>query len=209
MPEPGDEFRTHLAPILKQVDLRLSETELALLTSHYKLLLQWNRRINLTSIREPKAIVTRHFGESLFVATLLGPETQSLLDVGTGAGFPGLPLAVCKPGWRVTLLESNAKKVAFLKEVARGIPNVSILHNRLENISGQFSGATVRGVRPASVLPELRRLSARVILLLLESQIAEVQEFPGYHWEKRVSLPWDPSRVVLIGFSVPRGTSST
>src|ERR1700734_2469554 len=91
------------------------------------LLLRWNARTNLTAIREPEAMVTRHFGESLFAAQLISPRLKpgaTLLDFGSGAGFPGLPIQLYRPDLRVTLAESQGKKASFLREAVRtlGLP---------------------------------------------------------------------------------------
>jgi 16S rRNA (guanine527-N7)-methyltransferase len=94
----------------------------AQLSTYLDLLLRWNARTNLTSIREPEGIVRRHFGESLFTGVHLVPliaPTASLLDFGSGAGFPGLPIQLLLPGIQVTLAESQGKKVAFLREAVR------------------------------------------------------------------------------------------
>jgi len=92
------------------------------LSLYLDLLLRWNARTNLTAIREPEAIVTRHFGESLFAARILTPRLPkgvTLLDFGSGAGFPGLPIQLYRPDLRVTLAESQNKKATFLREAVR------------------------------------------------------------------------------------------
>src|SRR6266436_3195406 len=89
------------------------------LSTYLDLLLKWNARTNLTAIRDPKEIVRRHFGESLFAARHIAPETRTLLDFGSGAGFPGLPIALLHPEIQVTLAESQNKKATFLREVVR------------------------------------------------------------------------------------------
>lgn len=92
------------------------------LLAYLDLLLRWNERTNLTAIRDPDEMVTRHFGESLYAAGLLQslcPEHGSLLDLGSGAGFPGLPIQLAKSNLRVTLAESQGKKAAFLREAVR------------------------------------------------------------------------------------------
>lgn len=89
------------------------------LSLYLDLLLRWNARTNLTAIRTPDAIVQRHFGESLFLALHLPPDAQTLLDLGSGAGFPGLPVQIALPQLAVTLAESQHKKVSFLREVIR------------------------------------------------------------------------------------------
>ena len=84
------------------------------------LLLRWNARVNLTAVRDPETIVTRHFGESLFAARILlrgGSEGVTLADVGSGAGFPGIPMKLFAPALQLTLIESHNKKAAFLREV--------------------------------------------------------------------------------------------
>src|SRR5271156_6874554 len=90
------------------------------LSAYLDLLLKWNARTNLTAIRDPEEIVRRHFGESLFAAQYLGPCT-TLLDFGSGAGFPGLPIALLRPEIQVTLAESQNKKATFLREVVRNL----------------------------------------------------------------------------------------
>src|SRR6202789_2241757 len=89
------------------------------LSPYLDLLVKWNARTNLTAIREPEEIVRRHFGESLFAAQYLDPAATMLLDFGSGAGFPGLPIALLRPEIHVTLAESQNKKATFLREVVR------------------------------------------------------------------------------------------
>src|SRR5580693_1500012 len=97
----------------------LSAAQLDDISTYIDLLLRWNARINLTSIRQPEAIVTRHFGESMFAARHLFPDPgppASLIDVGSGAGFPGVPFKFWAPQLHLTLIESTQKKVAFLRQ---------------------------------------------------------------------------------------------
>jgi 16S rRNA (guanine527-N7)-methyltransferase len=90
------------------------------LVIYLELILKWNARMNLTGIRTPEEIVRRHFGESLFVGTHIG-ACGTLLDFGSGAGFPGVPIQLLRPDVRVTLAESHGKKAAFLQEVVRSL----------------------------------------------------------------------------------------
>ena len=104
-----------LAPYLPEIPAAL----LPQLSTYLDLLLKWNARTNLTAIREPEEIVRRHFGESLFAARYLDLNTPTLLDFGSGAGFPGLPIALLRPDIKITLAESQNKKATFLREAVR------------------------------------------------------------------------------------------
>jgi len=118
-----------LAPYLPEVPATL----LPQLSIYLDLLLKWNARTNLTAIRNPEEIVRRHFGESLFAARHLNPNTSTLLDFGSGAGFPGLPIALLRPDVQVTLAESQNKKATFLREVIRSLAlTTEVWSNRVE-----------------------------------------------------------------------------
>src|ERR1700733_10166220 len=96
-------------------------TLLSKLSLYLDLLLKWNARTNLTAVRDPEEIVTRHFGASLFAARVLSPHLligSTLLDFGSGAGFPGLPIQLFRPDFHVTLAESQNKKASFLREAS-------------------------------------------------------------------------------------------
>ena len=130
-------------------ELRIPGNLYPQLSAYLDLLLKWNARTNLTAIRDPQEIVRRHFGESLFAARHLGtPET--LLDLGSGAGFPGVPIALLCPEIAVTLAESQHKKASFLREVVRTLqlPNVEVWASRAEAlpVARQFHTVALRAV---------------------------------------------------------------
>src|SRR2546423_6143100 len=98
----------------------LADSELSSIRTYIDLLLKWNAKLNLTAIRDPQEIITRHFGESLFAARQLFPACdshESVIDVGSGAGFPGLPFKLWFPSTEIALIESNQRKATFLREV--------------------------------------------------------------------------------------------
>jgi 16S rRNA (guanine527-N7)-methyltransferase len=149
------------------------------LSAYLDLLLKWNARTNLTAIRDPKEIVRRHFGESLFAGLHLGaPET--LLDLGSGAGFPGLPIALLYPEIRVTLAESQNKKATFLREAVRilELSNVEVWAARAETLPAtrQFHTVTLRAVdnMEATLLAARERIApgGQLAVLSTRSQIS-------------------------------------
>ncbi len=131
----------------------LSADQMTSISTYIDLLLRWNARINLTAVREEEYIVTRHFGESLFAARHLFPATQSatgqhLINVGSGAGFPGLPIKIWNPSLRLTLIDSNQKKATFLREAVRTLKltNVEVFAGRAEDYPGHAEIVTLRAV---------------------------------------------------------------
>ncbi len=146
--------------------LALDAAQVKRFARYRALLLDWNSRINLTAITDPQEVVTRHFLDSLTCAPLLPSaatsHTPRLLDVGTGAGFPGLPLAIALPNWDVTLLEATGKKVRFLETVIAelGLTNAHALAGRAEEVAhkpayrGRFDAVTARAVAALPTLLE-------------------------------------------------------
>ncbi len=173
-------------------------SEVEALREHYELLLHWNRRINLTSVRKPREIVERHFGESLFLAARM-PEVGSVVDVGSGAGFPGLPLAVARRGLKVTLVESVGKKAAFLRECAREHGSVRVCGCRLKEVSLEFDWATWRGVALEGIEDELATRVGRVAAITSEKLAEEWEASTVITWDSPEPMPWDERRVLLIG----------
>jgi 16S rRNA (guanine527-N7)-methyltransferase len=149
-----------------------SDELLAQLSAYLDLLLKWNARTNLTAIRNPEEIVRRHFGESLFAAAHLPAGVQTLLDFGSGAGFPGLPIQLLHPGLHVTLAESQHKKAAFLREAVRTLAlSTEVLGARVETLPGtrRFDAVTLRAVdnMPAALAAAQPRVSPSGWLVLL------------------------------------------
>jgi len=193
----------------------LAESQLEHISTYIDILLLWNARINLTAVRQPEEIVTRHFGESLFAARHLFPaddrspptEAPHLIDLGSGAGFPGLPIKIWRPELRVTLIESNQKKATFLREVARALAlsDVAVFGGRAESYSGERANlVTLRAVeRFEEALPAAARLVApcgRMALLIGQTQCARARDLqPQCQWDEPIAIPLSASRVLLVG----------
>lgn len=140
----------------------LSREAAARLDTYASLLVEWNQKMNLTAITDPEGMVLKHFTDSLTALPLL-PETKgvSLIDVGTGAGFPGVPLAIARPDIRLTLLDSLNKRLVFLKELCAAVDvPVTLVHARAEEGARkpewreQFDVATARAVAALPTLCE-------------------------------------------------------
>jgi len=172
---PESEIASLLAPYLADP---APKSLMPRLSNYLDLLLKWNARTNLTAIRDPEEIVRRHFGESLFAGQNLGtPAPATLLDLGSGAGLPGLPIALLHPETHVTLAESQNKKATFLREVVRtlSLPNVEVWSARAETLpaSRQFHTVTLRAVdNMEAALPaaRLRIVPGGQLVLLTTAQ---------------------------------------
>src|SRR5215467_2531365 len=147
-----------ISDLLAPFGIALEPSQLSQVSTYLDLTMRWNQRINLTSIRDPAECVTRHFGESLFLAKWMSLDGTHL-DVGSGAGFPGLALKIAFPALQVTLLEPVAKKRAFLKEVARscGMVGVDVRPERLSEYmelaqTPSFNSASWRAVGGLSAI---------------------------------------------------------
>ena len=113
----------------------------------YSLFVRWSTRINLSAIRDEEGILSRHFVESIACARALPAGISTLLDFGSGAGFPGLPIALCRPEIAVTLAESQGKKAAFLREAVRVLGVTTLVHSgRAESLTTRFDCVTLRAV---------------------------------------------------------------
>jgi 16S rRNA (guanine(527)-N(7))-methyltransferase RsmG len=133
--DDSNAFRDELERALPAFGLPpLAEKQLDQLTAHYSLMMEWNRRVNLTRIEEPAAAARFHYAESLFGCRFIA-GARSVLDVGSGAGFPVVPMAVLEPGVRFTALDSNLRKTVFLEEVRDllGLQNLDVVRARIEN----------------------------------------------------------------------------
>lgn len=210
----------------------LSAEQLCLISTYVEILLRWNARINLTAVRDAEGIVTRHFGESLFLAAHLfpgqpvavsepGARRPHALDLGSGAGFPGLPLKIYAPRLRLTLVESNRRKAAFLGEAIRALhlQDVSVFSGRLEaslveqDLFGGIEAADVVTMRAverfesalATASALIRRSAARVGVgkLALLIGLSQAQKVPhlvaDFSWEPPLLIPHSRERVLVVG----------
>lgn len=173
---------------------------------YLELLLKWNAGLNLTAIREPVLIAQRHFIESIFAAQHLLTEIATLLDFGSGGGFPGIPIAICRPDVRVTLAESQGKKAAFLREAVRTLElkNAEVYGGRVEALDRQFEAVTLRAVDKMLdacrvALGKLAPGGHFLPFTTLNGVPALTEALVGVVWNEPLLLPRSDRRVLLMG----------
>jgi 16S rRNA (guanine527-N7)-methyltransferase len=178
---------------------KASEEQVELLWHHYALLERWNKVLNLTAIRSVEEAVLRHYCESLFVALRLPSEPVSVLDIGSGAGFPGIPMAIYRADCRFTLAESHQRKAAFLREATRQLPNVLVAAKRAEAIQEAFDWVVSRAVSWRDLRKSAASLGHTVGLLVSSAEAQKIPASEGWWWETPVPVPWSHASVLLLG----------
>ena len=224
-------------------DRRLSTGDLDSISTYIDLLLRWNARINLTAIRDPEEIVPRHFGESFFLARHVFPAasvhpqsdrspllSQSakpihVLDLGSGAGFPALPIKIWAPDIHLTMIESNHKKATFLREVVRALTltNVDVIAERAETVAPRLQRPSDQDTRaetgPAATLSPADVVTFRAVekfekivplavtflaqeatlaILIGERQLKELETLESLSWTS-IYIPGSQQRVLALG----------
>lgn len=190
--------------------IRLSSSQTEQISTYLDLLVKWNARTNLTAIRDPEEMVRRHFGESLFAAAKLYPSLaggqETLIDFGSGAGFPGIPIKICVPELHVILIESQNKKATFLREVIRalGLKNVDVHVGRAEQSGLTANTVTMRAVekfeQSLPVAASLVEDGARLALLIGLAQADRAKSLvPSMHWGEAMRIPESEQRILLVG----------
>ncbi len=155
---------------LRQLDLSLSDQQLAQFVRYQQELLDWNTRFNLTAIIDPEDVQMKHFCDSLSLLVAYNRPQARLLDIGSGAGFPGVPLKIARPEWKITLLEATGKKVTFLRHIIETLrlEGIVAIQGRAEELAhqpayrGAFDLVTARAVASLSTLLEYSAPYCRV-----------------------------------------------
>jgi 16S rRNA (guanine527-N7)-methyltransferase len=206
---------TAIQKILNSYEVTVSETKAAQIATYSELLLKWNKRISLTSIEDPEEIVRQHFAESILGTKVAGSLDGRLADVGTGAGFPGLALKIYVPSLSVTLIESNAKKCAFLGEAVRslGLESVEVLRSRFEDVRLPAAPFDMVTSRALGDIPAFLAWGAtvvggngRVMLWVGPDGVKEALAYYGtWTWHQPYRLPRTERRFILVGSLKERG----
>jgi 16S rRNA (guanine527-N7)-methyltransferase len=180
--------------------------------AYLALLLRWNARTNLTAIRDPKAILSRHFVESIACAQALPSGIETLLDFGSGAGFPGIPIALCRPEISVTLAESQNNKAAFLREAVRCLRlSARVFAGRAENLHERFDCVALRAVdrmgHAVAAASDLIRIGGWLAVLTTEADLAVLSAHRG-DFERSRTLSIGGSEQQLLVLALKSGPRS-
>lgn len=193
---------------LEPYHVHLTQSLVGQISAYADLLVSWNQKISLTSLRDPAEILKILFGESLLAAHLLPIDEGRLADVGSGAGFPGLALRLYRPKLDLVLIEANSKKAVFLSEIVRRlhIDHALVFPGRTEDYSkpaGQFDFITARAVGHFGELLDWTNMAlapqGRVLLWVGAAGTKEVLREPGWVWEDPLLLPESRGRYILSG----------
>jgi 16S rRNA (guanine527-N7)-methyltransferase len=186
----------------------INEETTAKFAEYLALLLRWNARMNLTAIRNPQGILSRHFVESIACAQALPTGIVTLLDFGSGAGFPGIPIALCRPEINVTLAESQSKKAAFLREVLRSLKLGSrVFGGRGETIEERFDCVTLRAVdrmeQAVAAASKLIRVGGWLAVFTTQANLAVLEAAGGaLQWGTLIPMPGSERRVLILASKI-------
>jgi 16S rRNA (guanine(527)-N(7))-methyltransferase GidB len=188
--------------------LQFNDRQVKQIQQYTEILLVWNEKVNLTAIRDPFEILYRHFCESMYGSQFLPVEKCRLADVGSGGGFPGLPLKMMRPDLEVFLIESNVKKATFLAEVVRelGLTDTRVLVSRFEELGEEVAPLDFVCSRALGNFSQFLDwagspvVSAQKVLLWLGGRDREeVQAIRGWTWEAPTPMPHSLQRILLRG----------
>jgi 16S rRNA (guanine527-N7)-methyltransferase len=191
-----------------EFQITVSDAQISQIQRYTGMLLAWNEKVNLTAIRDPLEILYRHFCESMYAAEAVPLAEGRLADVGSGGGFPGLPLKILRPDLQVFLVESNVKKATFLAEVVRELElvNISVLVSRYEELSEELAPLDVVCSRAVGEFGAFlkwagseRIAAGQVVLWIGGRDLDEVRQNSGWEWREPIAVPRSLQRLLLVG----------
>lgn len=185
-----------------------SDSQVLQIQQYMEILLTWNEKINLTAIRDPLEILNRHFCECMYAASTVPVEKGRLADVGSGGGFPGLPLKIIRPELQLMLIESNIKKATFLAEVIRalGLTDARVIVGRYEELGEEVAPLDFvcsRALGDFVSLLEWARsekiAAEQVVLWIGGRDLPGIQKIRTWEWREPISVPHSLRRLLLVG----------
>jgi len=193
---------------LGEFQIPLDSSQVLLIQQYIRTLLRWNEKLNLTAIRDPLEILYRHFCESMFAAGAIPVDKGRLADIGSGPGFPGIPLKIIRPELEICLVESNIKKGTFLAEVVRELQltNVRVLISRYEELGEEIApldyvcSRAVGEFGPFLEWAGSAKVQARHVLLWIGGRdLEEAQKIKNWEWREPILIPKSLQRYLLVG----------
>jgi 16S rRNA (guanine527-N7)-methyltransferase len=207
-PSPAPLNAEKIQRALEEFQLSVSDAQVLQIQQYIRILLLWNDKINLTAIRDPLEILYRHFCESMYAAVAVPVEYGRLADVGSGGGFPGIPLKIMRPELRVFLVESNLKKATFLAEVVReiGLPDTQVLVRRYEELGEEVAPLDFVCSRALGEFPSFldwarsQQIAAKQVILWIGARdLPEIQKIRTWEWREPIAVPHSLRRLLLVG----------
>ncbi len=193
---------------LSEFQIVPDEKQILCIQQYIGILRHWNEKLNLTAIQDPREILYRHFCESMFAGVAVPVENGRLADIGSGPGFPGIPLKIMKPNLELFLVESNIKKGTFLAEVSRelGLKGARVLISRYEELAEEVAPLDYVCSRAVGEFQTFlnwagsARVSARTAILWIGGRdLEEVKKGNGWEWKEPIPVPQSLRRYLLVG----------
>ena len=193
---------------LREFQITLSDSQVNCIQQYTRILQHWNEKLNLTAIKDPLEILHRHFCESMYAAVAVPINSGRLADIGSGPGFPGLPLKILRPELQLVLVESNIKKGTFLAEVIRelGLLNARVLISRYEELGEELAPLDFVCSRAVGEFGPFLDWAAsdgvsagRVILWIGGRDLDEARKSVQWDWQKPIPVPQSLRRYLLVG----------
>ena len=216
-PSPATLTATTIRRALGEFQIVVNDSQVAQIQQYTSILLAWNEKINLTAIRDPLEVLNRHFCESMYAAATVPVEDGRLADVGSGAGFPGLPLKIIRPELQVVLIESNVKKATFLAEVIRdlGLADARVLVNRYQELSEEVApldfvcSRALGEFAPFLEWAHSEKVAAKQVILWIGARdLPEFHKIRTWEWREPIPVPNSLRRLLLVGTRRTRPTGA-
>src|SRR6266481_5682487 len=208
IPSPATLSLETIQRALGEFQIVVNDSQVLQIQQYMNILLAWNEKINLTAIRDPLEVLNRHFCECMYAATVVPLKEGRLADVGSGGGFPGLPLKIIRPDLQVVLIESNVKKATFLAEVIRdlGLADARVLVSRYEELGEEVApldfvcSRALGEFAPFLDWAGSKRVAAKKVILWIGARdLPEIQKILTWEWREPIAVPHSLRRLLLIG----------
>src|SRR6266481_7758294 len=207
-PSPATLSADTIRRALGEFQIAVNDSQVLQIQQYMSILLTWNEKINLTAIREPLEILNRHFCECMHAASAAPVEHGRLADVGSGGGFPGLPLKIIRPELQVMLIESNIKKATFLAEAIRdlGLAGAQVLARRYEELGEEIApldfvcSRALGEFAPFLEWSHSEKVAAKQVILWIGARdLPEIQKIQSWEWREPIPVPRSLRRLLLVG----------